>query len=196
MNQRIVIILELLVAFGLFFWYVKPTYTMNIQTLRTEIASQKITVATMKKYSQQEKLLEQKQKSISPSNISRLLKILPTKNNTAHFLLNINSLALRSGFIISTFNIKNTEDNAQQDNIINSKQKLYKTFVLSISGVGTYGSFRQFLDGLERSLRLIDITALSIKANTQITVVGNNQQKINLYNYSLKLQIYRLPPAS
>ncbi len=192
MNQRIVIILELLVSFGLFFWYVQPVYTKNIQTLRTEIASQKTTSVTIEKYSQREKVLEQKQKNISPSNISRLLDMLPVTNNTAHFLSNINALALRHGFTISKFNVKNSGENIQQSTA-GTKQKSYKTFVLGISGSGTYGSFLQFIGGLERSLRLIDITSFSIEANTQMVTANTKQQIVIPYNYSLRLQIYRLP---
>ncbi len=195
MNQRLVIILELLVAFGLFFWYVQPTYMVNIKTLQATIASQKVTSTTIGKYSQQEKLLEQKQKDISSSNISRLSKMLPEKNNTAHFLLNINALALRSGFVISKFNIESSAGGAQ-NGAMGAKQKSYETFVLGISGKGNYGSFRQFLDGLERSLRLVDVTSLSIRANVQAETTGTKKQKISPYNYLLKLQIYRLPSAS
>lgn len=186
MNQRLIIILELLVAFGLYFWYVQPTYTGNIQALHTKIASEQVVVKTMQRYSQEETRLEEKQKSISSSDISRLSKMVPTTNGIAHFLLNINMLAIRSGFVLNKFNVKDQSNNPQQ-NITNKKGDLYKTFVLNVSGNGTYDSFRQFLNGLERSLRIIDITSLSIDANTSGT--GQNTSS---YNYSLTLQIYSL----
>ncbi|HEC94189.1 MAG TPA: hypothetical protein ENI56_02335 [Candidatus Kaiserbacteria bacterium] len=194
MNQRLIIILELLVAFGLYFWYVQPTYVGNIQALHTKITSEHVVAKTMKKYSQEEARLEEKQNNISQSDISRLSKMLPATNGTAHFLLNINALALRSGFTLSKFDIKDQSNNSQQ-NTVGKKQKLYDTFVLGISGKGTYGSFRQFLDGLERSLRLVDVTSLSIKANISAPVAGLKKQNISSYDYSLILQIYRLSPV-
>ena len=194
MNQRLVIILELLVAFGLYFWYIQPTYTGNIQVLHTKISSEHTVAKTMTKYSQKETLLEEKKNNISQFDITRLSKMLPATNGTAHFLLNINALALRSGFTLNKFDIKNQSDNSQQ-NTVGKKQKLYDTFILGISGKGTYGSFRQFLDGLERSLRLVDVTSLSIKANISTPAPGSKKQNISSYDYSFILHIYRLPPS-
>ncbi len=187
--------MELLVAFGLYFWYIQPTYTGNIQALHTKITSEHGVAKTMKKYSQKETRLEEKKNNISPADIARLSEMLPPTNGTAHFLLNINALALRSGFTLSKFNIKD-QGNSSRQNVPAEKRKPYKTFILGISGKGTYGSFRQFLDGLERSLRLVDVTSLSIKANISQPAPGAKKQNTNLYDYSLMLQIYRLPSAS
>ncbi len=189
MNQRLIIILELIVAFGLFFWYVQPTYTGSIQILHAKIASEQMVSRTMQKYSQEETRLEEKKNSMSQISIMRLSKMVPTTNGTAHFLFSINALASRSGFALNKFNIKNQNNNPQQ-NVSGRKQNLYKTFTLDVSGEGTYGAFRQFLGGIERSLRIIDVTSLSIRTNVSST--GKN---INLYDYSLTLQIYRLPSA-
>lgn len=192
MNQRLVIIIELLVAFGLYFWYIQPMYTGNIKILSAKITTKQTNVATIKKYLQQETRLKEKQKSISSSDIARISKMFPSTNNTARFLLNINALALRSGFVLNKFDIQK-QDSISQRGVTRRRGKLYKTFTLGISGKGTYSSFRQFLGGLERSLRLVDVTDLSI-STTNVSVNGNTKApKVISYRYSLKLKIYRLP---
>lgn len=194
MNKRIIIILELVVIIGLYFWYIQPTYSGPIQTINTNIASEHADEIAIQRYVQHKTQLIQKQNNIPVADLSRLSSMLPTSNNTMHFLLNLNALALRSGFIINKFNIDN-QNNNQQSNIIQKKQKIYRTFVIGISGKGTYASFRQLLDGLERNLRLIDVTYISIK-NDNITAISNINKHTTLYNYSFILQIYWIPPAS
>lgn len=190
MNQRLAIIIEVLVIIGLYFWYIQPTYTVDIQAIHTKINTDKVTSATMKRYSQQELQLEKKQNNISSLNSTRISRMLPNTNDTAHFLLNINTLALRSGFTLDKFDIQN-QDISSMQNVINTKQKLYQTFTIGVSGKGTYSSFRQFLDGLERSLRIVDVTSLSIKVDTTQSANKKTSQ-ISSYEYSLKLKIYKL----
>ncbi len=191
MNKRIIIILELAAIIGLYFWYIQPTYSGSIHTINTDIASEHTNEIAIQRYVQHKTQLIRKQNNISTSNLSRLSSMLPSSNNTMHFLLNLNALALRSGFTISKFNIDNQSNN-QQSNTIQKERKIYRTFIVSISGEGTYASFRQFLDSLERNLRLIDITSISIE-NNNITTTSNIKKQTTLYNYSLILQIYWIP---
>ncbi len=194
MNKRIIIILELIAIIGLYFWYIQPTYSGPIQTINKNIASEHANKISIQQYIQHKTQLTQKQNNIPALDLSRLSNMLPSSNNTMHFLLNLNALALRSGFIINKFNIDN-QNNNQQSNTIQTQQKIYRTFIVGISGEGTYASFRQFLDSLERSLRLVDVISISIK-NNNINTTSDTDKQTALYNYSLTLQIYWIPPAS
>lgn len=188
MNAKIVAYVGLVLAIGLFFGYVKPTYTNSIVVLQNKIIAENTAIASTKRYVTKETKLEQERNNISTKDIQRLSKMVPSINNNVQILLDLSSLATLNGFYITSFDVGH-QVNAQRQTG-NKSATLYRSVSLKVSGTGSYNSFRQFLDGVERSLRIIDVTNVSIE-NSNVT--GSATKKPESLTYNVTMRMYWLP---
>lgn len=118
------------------------------------------------------KLTEQRVK-ISQNDKKRLEQILPRHVNIDPVLLvnDINNIAIKSGFILSTINYSYSDTEAETVGEL--------TFTFTIEA--TYESFIKFLRNIERSEQLYDISV------TSFNVVSSEA-----FNYSVTLKKYFL----
>ncbi len=191
MNVKLVAYIGLILAIVLFFGYIKPTYTSSIVVLQNKITAEVTAIAATKRYVTKESKLKQVRSNISKKDIQRLSKMIPSTNNNVQILLNLSSLAMQNGFYITSFDVGHQVNKPQPTG--NTSAALYRSVNLKVSGTGSYNSFRQFLDGVERSLRLIDVTNVSIK-NSNIT--GKVTKKPESLTYDITMRLYWLPSAT
>ncbi len=188
MNAKLIAYIGLIFAAGLFFGYIKPTYTNSIVMLQNKVTTEGTAITSTKRYVTKESKLEQERNSISTKDIQRLSKMMPPTNNNVQILLNLSSLATQNGFYITSFDVGHQVRAQQQTG--KAPIALYRFVNLKISGTGSYNSFRQFLDRVERSLRLIDVTNISIK-NSNIAGIATG--KPESLTYDITMRLYWLP---
>ena len=63
----------------------------------------------------------------------------------------------------------------------------YDSLTLKFSTSGTYNNFKDFLHGLEASLRIVDLVSLSLTPQNGVTPAGEN-----VYLYDIILRTYWL----
>ncbi len=91
-----------------------------------------------------------------------------------------------------TTDTNRTVDVDIQKSIGTTSEKKYATTKASFSLVTTYEKLIILLNDLERSLGIINITALSFQENKEVLGVKNTQRGAILYKYTVEIETYSL----
>lgn len=188
MIARLFPLFVLLVALGLFFGYINPTWTGSIAATSAEVASFDRAITAAHSYQQKENELIAKQNSIPEEDRARVKAFLPDGVDNVQLILDLDSLAKRSGIELSNFET-NTSDKTKSNStdesgalaLEDAKASPAGTITFSMTATGTYQSFRVFLEGVEKSLRPLDLIDLSIKTS-----------QTGIYTYDMTFVIYWL----
>ena len=189
---RILPFLALLIVIGLFFGYINPTYTGQIAQAKDQIASYNNALSAAAQFNQKENQLIAQQNQIPASGIQRVESYLPDGVDNVQLILDLNSLAARSGLSLSNFTVSNNSTAANSSSNAASPGTgtsvpalnaggMTNSLDLSVTATGTYSAFRTFLSAAEQSLRPMDVTSLSI----QDSATG-------VYSYQITFRIYWL----
>lgn len=184
MTSRILPVVIILIALGLFFGYVHPTYTGSVAELRTEIRSYDSALEAADAYREREAELLAEKNAIPAEGLARIEAFLPDGVDNVQLILDLNALADRTDMLLSDFDITEVDqdfDETNPERIPLASDGLVEAIELSVSGVGSYESFKTFLDGVEWSLRPLDLVELNI-----------SQSDTGIYNYDMHFRIYWL----
>lgn len=121
---------------------------------------------------------------LDTEDVENVEKLLPDHIDTVQLVIDVNNIATRHGMTIQDVEIQ-TEDSTRRT--IASRQgtspaRPEKTAIIGFAASGNYNALQSFLSDLAKSLRLVDVRALSFTA-------GEN----NFYRYNFELQTYWLP---
>lgn len=182
MMSRLIPILFILAAIGLFFGYINPTYTGEVSSLRADIASYDSALAASQKFAEKEAELAQERNSIPADGLARIEEFLPDGVDNVQLILDLNSLASKSGLSLSNFDIgQSSGSTASGDQLALASQSPVDSLDLSVSATGSYAAMKAFLKGTEWSLRPLDLVSLTL-----------NDSKTGVYTYDLTFRIYWL----
>ncbi len=185
MITRILPALVLLIAIGLFFGYISPTYATKIEPLQGQIKQYNSTLAAAADFQKKEAQLAADRNAIPADAIARLETYLPDGVDNVQLILDLNALAAKSGVQLSNFDIKTdtttSSDGAAGQLPLDANNQKVDSLDLTVKAVGTYGAFRTFLNGVEQSLRPMDLVQLDIE-----------NSPTGVYNYDMTFRIYWL----
>jgi len=185
MNSHILPILSFLIALGIFFAYVNPTWTGSIATAKAAIAADDQALVAANQYAAQQSNLIAARDAINPADLDRLNVFLPDAVGNVGLILDLNALAARSGLSLSNIDVTaGTESSASAASVpaagaLPAGADPVSSVSLSLSAVGTYVALQNVLQGVERSERLLDIRDLSVKSSN--TGVYTYQMTIRFY---------------
>lgn len=184
MTSRIIPILFILIAVGLFFGYINPTYTGKIAELDAEIAGYENALAAADRFAEKESELLLQREGIPTEGLARIEAFLPDGVDNVQLILDLNSLASRSGLQLSDFDIAAVEEGESrpgQDKLSLESDGPSESLDIAVSAVGSYASFKTFLEASEWSLRPMDLIDLTIQ-----------DSQTGVYNYDMVFRIYWL----
>lgn len=182
--ERLIPVVGLLIALGLFFGYINPTMTGPIAATRAEIAGYDKALEAADRFKEKQASLEAARAAIPPESLVRLEAFLPDGVDNVQLILDLDSLASRTGMTLSNFDTSELEENASEtatDGIINPNGQPLDSVELSTTGKGTYEAFRAFLGATEESLRPLDLVSLDIKTSEN-----------GVHTYTMKFRLYWL----
>lgn len=187
MIGRLLPIILIILSIGLFVAFINPTYTGKIVPLQAQIKQYDSALAAAADFNKKEAQLATERNAIPADAINRLESYLPDGVDNVQLILDLNALAAKSGVLLSNFEIKQTalDQNsvAAESNAlpltIGSKQ--VDSLDLSVKATGTYGAFRTFLGGVEKSLRPMDLSQMSLTVS-----------QTGVYTYDMTFRIYWL----
>lgn len=186
MNDRIIPLFAFMIGLGIFFSYVRPTWSGAIAETKVAIvaADQALTAAST--YISQQNTLATAQNAIEPANLDRLSTFLPDSVDNVGLILDLNALAARSGLSLSNVDVSanaaaNTATSPAPGALPAARTNPVGSIDLSLSAVGTYAALQTFLTGVEKSQRLLDVR--------DIVVRGSDT---GVYNYQMKLRLFWL----
>jgi Tfp pilus assembly protein PilO len=169
----------------LFYWYIDPTYA-QIKELRTEEATLNQALTRALELQETRDQLVSRFNTFPSSDLTRLEKLLPDHVDNVRLVLDLDSLASQYGMRVRNVAIEKADKKGkqvQQTGSIGPDERLYESMVLSFTATGTYDTLRQFMIDLEKSLRLVDIEAISFSA-------GDGE----LYDVTIAVRTYWLKP--
>jgi Tfp pilus assembly protein PilO len=167
--------------------YVDPNYRgqnlggdkRSIQDLQKEDSEYKISLNNTTAIRMKRQALVDKQGKINPDNLVKLEKLLPDNIDNIRLVIDMNQIAKNHNLTLK--NLKLDTDIKANPNKLGVDTSKHGTVGLSFSVSSSYDNFQNFLADLERSLRLVEITDLS--------VAGNDT---GIYDFSVGIKTYWL----
>lgn len=206
MNSRALPPLALLLAAGIFFAYVKPTWSGPVAATKAAIAIDDAALEAADKYMAQQKTLIDAKANIDPENLARLSTFLPNSVDNVGIILDLNALAVRSQLSLTSINVASSNTNKSSGSTpianpaggtntagpataggqggalpVSSRPDPIGSVDLSLSVAGTYTAFQNFLASIEKSARLLDVRDLTVKGSDT-----------GVYTYQMTLRLYWL----
>jgi len=115
------------------------------------------------------------------NDVERINKVLPNNVDTVRLATDFDSIASKYG--ISIKNIQSIESkNSNSSTIIQSDGKAYNAVDVNFSFVASYDNFRNFMQDIEKSLRIIDIESVSFDQGDS----GLSEYRVSIKTYWLK----------
>ncbi len=184
MMSRLLPILSFVLAIVIFFGYVSPTWSGSIAQTRAAIEHNERALAAASQYTEQQNHLASARDAIDPTGLMRLQTFLPDSVDNVGLILDLNALAARSGLSLSKVDVAPTA--APTSSTAGTAQGAaskgpVSSVDMTLSAVGSYSALQKFLQGVERSARLLDIRELSVKGS-----------ETGVYTYQMKLRLYWL----
>ncbi|MDD3531340.1 MAG: GspMb/PilO family protein [Candidatus Pacebacteria bacterium] len=185
MNERLIPSVAILIALGIFFAYVDPTWTGSIADAKSAIALDDEALAAAQLYTEQQNSLATSRNAIDPAYLTRLSTFLPDSVDNVGLILDLNALAARSGLSLSNIDVissaAGTAKTSTNRGLPAAGANPVGSVDLTLSAVGTYPALQAFLVGVERSARLLDVRDVVVKGSDT-----------GVYNYQMALRLYWL----
>jgi hypothetical protein len=202
MIGRLFPFLFILISAGILYFYVYPTYSVTITTANQQIESYNAALAAAEVFTQKEDALVAEKNAIPAPQLARLEEFLPDGVNNIQLILDLNSLAQRSGVSLSNFTVQDNQTPADSSSsgsgssssgastaspssgggsVSSDSTSLTDSLDLSVTATGTYAAFQTFLAASEQSLRPLDVTSLTLKDSAT-----------GVYMYNITYRIYWL----
>jgi len=154
----------LILSLAIYFVLISPEQG-NIKVLEVEKQSLEADNQKAKEYQvKKSDLIKQFRDNVSTSQEDRLEQFLPDSVDNVRLLIDMDAIAEELGLSIgnAAFNSGGEGDSNRTDT---SDEGLYETITLSFSFVASYEDFKSFLVLLQQSLRLIDVTKITIQTS-------------------------------
>jgi len=185
MNSRVLPALALILAVGIFFGYVGPTWGGSIAKTRAAITIDDQALAAAQQYSAQQNQLAAARDAIDPANLTALDNFLPDSVDNVGLILDLNALAARSGISVASIDVI-TSDAVGGRGVAAGALPVAGTnpvgsVDLSLSAFGTFAAVQSFLAGIERSTRILDVHDFVVKGSDT-----------GVYEYQMTLRLYWL----
>ena len=197
MLRTTISIVGVFLAGGIFFLYTQPTYDKS-SALQAQIAEYDQALQKAAELQQLKQQLLSRYNAFDPADIEKLHKLLPDHVDNIRLILDMDAMAAARRMSLSNVDISGNSSlpaaGTQKTVIgqIGADNRKFESLNVSFSTSGTYTNFKSFLDDLEKSLRIVDLTSLSIAAGgaTQVAIPGAAPEPT--YTYGLTLKTYWL----
>ncbi len=190
MIEKFVPVLCVAIAGGIFFGYINPTVTGQITEVNQEIAKYDSALQAAKLFQDKAAQLTREKQALPQDALVRLDAFLPDGVDNVQLILDLDALAARSGMKLANFT---TTESGQAKKIPSSSENAPVMVVesgtgtdsvdISMTGSGSYGALRSFLDGVETSLRPLDLVEFQ---------VSDSSANSGEYTYQMTYRLYWL----
>ena len=119
--------------------------------------------------------------NISDEDKKNIDTILPSSLNFVKLISDIDAVAATHGIAIDKISLKETDDSFDESQEGAQPQSSYRSSVIGFSFNATYSKFNDFIDDLEKSLRILDIKSMQLRT-----------QETGIYTYDVEFETYWL----
>jgi Tfp pilus assembly protein PilO len=184
-------IVLIIISIGTFVFYIDPGYRgqdltgvdRSVQSLQQELAEYQKASNNAETVRSKRQSLQDTKNSFSLADLSKLQYLLPDNIDNIKLIIDMNNIASKHSLVLkgAKLDTGDTNTNKNESTKIGLDNKKYGTVKISFSVSSTYSNFQDFLKDLERSLRLVDITDLSVNGSDN-----------GIYDFSVSLNTYWL----
>jgi len=174
----------LIISVALFFTFTSPNYD-KVKALRTQAGQYQDTLSNIANLIKKRDDLLVKYNNIPADEISGLQKVLPDNVDTVTLAYNFDSIAAKYGITLKSVRTLDSQNQSGTEIVQSTGNSPYQSVTVSIEFISSYENFRNFLNDIEKSLRIIDVKSVSFEGNDT-----------DLYDFNISLQTYWLKPAS
>jgi Tfp pilus assembly protein PilO len=189
MNRNITALILIVLAIGVYFTYTSGQIAV-INSIQAENNQYLSAITNAKKLIDLRDSVLKQYNAISDADKSRLDKIVPNNIDNIRLMIDISGIASRHGITASGIttsadtnasNSGSTQSASVPANPAASYNSGLSTVTVSFSVTTTYNNFIAFLQDIERSLRILDVTSITLSPSTNGT-----------YTYGVTLDTYWL----
>ena len=179
--------LSIIVAIVLFVFFIKPTY-YETNALRDDAREYREAASSYIEFTE---ILKQKieEKEKFTSGEKKLNLLIPEEIDSTQLLVDLKSLANRNGLLFGNIVVVEGEaldmEEEDEDSVIDERARLVPTDI-SFELIGTYSQFKSFLEDLESSQVLFEVTSLAF---------DTAEQKM-FQQFSFTVRTYALPSSN
>lgn len=174
-------VLFVVIAGGIFFGFIDPAFS-RVKDVRAEEAQFDQALNRSKELQAVRDQLLSRYNTFAQADLERLEKLLPDNVDNVRLILDVDALASAYGMRIRNVALESNDSRSARGQV-GSGEARFDSLVLSFSITGSYDTFRSFLEDLERSLRLVDVGAISFSTAAS-----------GIYDYSVSVKTYWLKP--
>ena len=179
--------LSIIVAIVLFVFFIKPTY-YETNALRDDAREYREAASSYIEFTEiLKQKIEEKEKFTSCEKKLNLL--IPEEIDSTQLLVDLKSLANRNGLLFGNIVVVEGEaldmEEEDEDSVIDERARLVPTDI-SFELIGTYSQFKSFLEDLESSQVLFEVTSLTF---------DTTEQKM-FQQFSFTVRTYALPSSN
>jgi Tfp pilus assembly protein PilO len=171
-------VILILASVAVYIWYISPAY-VGVRELRAEEAQYDEALTRSEELIAVRDALLLQYNAFPTRDLERLSRILPDSVDNVRLILDIDSIAARYGMALQNIGIGAA---SVDNNALGADTSPIGAMEVSFSVRSSYDSFRQFLMDIEDSLRIVDVTALSVALSGET----------GLANYDITLRTYWL----
>ncbi|MBI2120067.1 MAG: hypothetical protein HYT94_00405 [Parcubacteria group bacterium] len=195
--KNLIATLLIVASAGLFYVYVGPTYE-EIKMLRQKKAEYDEAIYNSQKIQEFRDELLNKYNSFAPNDLARLEKLLPNHLENIRLIIEADSVASRHNMILKNVQISLPNEPSPAVSPEFSEGEVfveptpYGTAEFSFDVTGSYSTYRGFIKDLEKSLRLIDITGISLSAEKGGKGEDGEPKPFDVYTFKTSGKTYWL----
>ncbi len=167
----------IIVAFSVVYAFTLPAFR-DLSLLLDEKAAFAGMVAKASEIEERKNTLLAEFNKISASDIKKIETLIPTSLNFVKLVADIDSVASRHG--ISIRQISSADNSASAGSIEEAENNNgYKSATIGFEFMASYEDFNNFMNDLERSLRILDIKSVKVSSGDK-----------GIYKYEVSLDTY------
>lgn len=176
-------IIFIIISVILFFTVTDSNYK-KVQEYKIKYSEYEDVLNKSKQLLEKRRSLQDKYNSFSKEDMSRLEKLLPNAVDNVRLIIDMDEIAKRYGLVIKNVRLDDTKiRNGSKDSVatITAGGEKYGVIPMGFSVSADYQTFIQFLQDLESSLRIVDVTNISLKPSAT-----------GVYSFDVSLKTYWL----
>lgn len=188
MNKNITPLILIVLAIGIYFTFTREKID-ELQSIRQVNAQYEQALENSEKLIKVRDAVKDSYNKISLDDQEKLEKILPDNVDNVRLIIDISGVAARHGIVMK--NVKTTTPKDASEPVVDqgmvpgvsdgSTQSTYSTVTLSFDVSSNYQNFLNFLKDIEASLRIIEISKITIKSNDT-----------GVYDYNVEIKTFWL----
>lgn len=176
-NTAIVLIL---LSVGLFYAFTSVQYK-EVKALNTVAGEYKNVLGSISSIMELRDNLLVTYNSLPKEDVARLDKVVPDNVDAVRLALDLDGIAARYNISIKNIQVVLGSNSSAQSIVLSEYADSYERAKISFSFIANYENFQRFLGDIEKSLRVMDIKAVSFTASDS-----------GLYDFQVSVDTYWL----